>query len=341
MAWQTNVNVSVNDATNDPNGAMIWRLKELLVNNCGWTVRGSGEGQLVGGSFENVEDATGGPYDLLTVDPATDDFDNTESANSFSNRQAWMRLRAPTGTLEIVMKRSDNSFNDSSFAIGVAAEGFTDTGVANATTPPTGTTEKWLNGSTSSTSYAAISNTSLDNRRIHIVASDTEIDGAWPFYCCHLTVGTTTIRGGWWLAGMSQPSSGDSHPWVTQVASGDVAFLSGQALGSQTVSNAPYAWWDYGGGGQTWGQMPACRYANVTVATIIPGTLTSQPDGNVRHLPIIHANSSIGAWKGINNLAQWKSTTRAYPDTFGLGGANPRVVIGDLILPWEGGTVPL
>lgn len=334
MAWQPDVN-QLQLAAHDKPGFFLWKIWRNLIDQGGWTPMGSSDGV----TFENNGD-TAGPFDVLTVSNNGQTY-GSGVANSFSRAvNAWWRIQMPGSTLEIAVRRNTSTFSPFQFVVAIDPQGFTDTGVANATTPPTGPSTEFLHGISGWSNYQTLFSSSGVDMRIHVMVNDAAVNGVYSFWAAATESGASARHGGFTFYAMNQISVGDPQPWVIQCRQGDGVWVPSQDF-SDDLNTGPQGFFDYGGGGENFSQFPGLSY-EASSGQAVPAFLAAAPDGDYRHFPIVHASGNTGQFKGINAVAKYKSANgRNYPDTFDLAGGNPRVVMGDLVLPWASGVVPL
>jgi hypothetical protein len=333
MAWQPDVNVFVATGK-DAWGALMWRVWKLLIAN-GWTAMGSGDGRT---TYQNNGD-TAGPYDVLSVDPLPYAMESGVDG-CFCNTEAWFRVQHPSSTLEFQVKRTNSSFSGYQFVMAIDVLGFVNTGIANANTPPTGNKTIFFNNAANWTNYQTHFYGAAEDKRIHCVVNDASVNGFRSFWFAITKAGASDVRGGGFFSAVNEPCTGDTQAWVAQMTQTNGWCTPVNGI-SREDNNGPKGWFDYGGGGEIQTEFPGLYYASQTGQTI-PSFQGAGSDSKYRHWPIIHASKDSGLYKGISATAKWKSANgRNYPDTFDLASGNPRVVIGDLALPWKTGETPL
>lgn len=151
---------------NEPIYGISWwfyRLKEILLTK-GWTVPASSDGVTYGSSSDVI---TGGNrFGSSTVTPGS-----TAAAN------AWMRLRHPLGSCELLFHHSTGNAADA-WKLRYSKLGFVG-GSPSATVPPTATDEVYIFGS--STTFQAVEGT-LDSNSVFMtqfVVGDADEDYAF------------------------------------------------------------------------------------------------------------------------------------------------------------------
>lgn len=341
MTWQYNVNVS---EPGDDTGIALWEWWKHLFSESVIDVRGSGDGDAL---YENVEDSTGAAgggvngYDVITEAGTWD----AETAESWSNTEAWVRVQIAGTTHEFVIMRDSNGTAQSmsKFKILYSPTGFDDTGVANATTPPTASASDEVYILGSGASFQDFTEDAVPIR-IHVACEDTAQDGWKPWYLLCTRASDGRISGIWFFDVVENKVGSDAVPWVMFLMSNDEPTqtnLNG-AIASPVQDNTR-AWFDWGGGGQALQQIKACgpHPGGTADDPIFPGGCPTQVDGDSRSIPVLWANDDSGFFKGTSRNLSFKGVaSRTYPDTIDLSEVTAKLFVGDLIIPWEQSTAP-
>jgi hypothetical protein len=297
----------------------LYHLVTVLVT-AGWTRVGEGSD---GVGFAN-EGETAGPYDTRIT-----------GAASWGNN-GWIRLRAPTGGREIVI-----SFTNSAqyFRLHYSrAAGFS-TGAAQTVAPTATDGKRWWDSY--SNQYATL--------RPHAVAQNAPHNGVYYFWFASFN--GAALNPEFFI--LFDPLDEDqSHPdntvepvvlYATNTptqglyAQGTVypATTPNYAQGYRRAGESDEMWLGlmgmtymlYNGSYGFPGGFPVNPYSGGDDLARVPWGRSSYPNG----AQILCGLSRYTCFKGVS--------ARAWPDTIGLAGADPRVYLHDLALPWPVGGV--
>lgn len=286
----------------------------------GWTVRASSDGTTYNASGNQISSDSG--------------------ANSLANAAAWVRLRAPTGTRELVFQRGSNS---TQWRALYSVSGFSG-GSPGATEVPTSADQKLLigGGTAGSPSYATLFGTDGAYRWL------LSFDDAAPYECwgAALTIGSLAATTAIVCLGMEAGSydSGDADPYAL-AAQGSSVLVQGQLWQSENTAYVNFhAWYRYGLGGETWA---ACPFGTVwfgqgnirTDSAIVGLGLAGSVSGQEFPIDILAGfRHTVTGFKGHVRGAKYvAATTVTAPNGTHLTDGNSRtwVRIGDLWLQWD------
>jgi len=197
--WNAGGNDGVNDTRNlsKPDG---WRhgvvflpLKAILVA-AGWTVEGSGDGDALyefRGTTGGAGTGSGGAYDVWTSDDGT----TSVSAGNVSNALAWCVLKAPTGTMQILMvgtTQAASGWDAYGNILFSHADGYVAAGISATVPPATVTDEKAVIGGTRPFSSGEELISFSTAGYVHIGANTEAVAGYYGFWWA--TVNTSGTR---------------------------------------------------------------------------------------------------------------------------------------------------
>ena len=301
----------VNTPTSLTGPQCFYKLKTLLVS-AGWTVKSSGDG-------------------LSSYNSSGDTITSGSSgANGYGNTSAWVRLQSPggAGTRELTIQRgSSNVIWTIKYS---ATAGFTG-GAPNATTTPTATDSQNL-------ANAATIMPTDSTYRWNAGADNASPYGFW--------MGTfaaggelTTSLGGF----MMDPLLAGSYP----AADNDpvVFYISTTSAWSATTTSDNLGYLKKGLGGEGFVNIPWLRYRLPgLVLTFAPSTVGSNPYNSKNDgFPIIYARPTTAVapqgFKGVSSVARWHGPRSAIPTLLTVSTTNDRIVLGDVILPWNGSDI--
>jgi len=303
----------MNNASVLTSAEVIFALKELL-KLAGWDVPNSGDSLSYFSASDGITGAGSG-------------------AGGLNNSTAWFRIRAPasmTPRREFVFQRGTT---ERAWWIQVSAEDGFITGAPSATVAPTAGDDENLHGTaaTGTTLFAAFS-----SYKYHMAA-----DNAAPFtwYCESALNGTGALDAILLFDTMVAGSFNalDQDPAVYYVSNGSTA-LDSTTLGG---SAGPKGWYQKDLAGDVFVAMPTAVYTSSTLGQSIPENTGTNPyDSDDNHFPIPYvrpsgAISQIG-WKGFGSMMRWAGVNRANMDTLSDGGTRTKVIIGMVVLPWDG-----
>jgi len=319
MAYQ----FDVNNAGGANGGAeAVFLLKELL-KSAGWVVRSSGDGTTFFAASDGITTAGAG-------------------AGGMNNSRAWFCIRQPPSAVprrEFCCQRG--SSGEAFWWITMSAEdGFTLT-AGDADDKPTATDDENLFGTTTvgTTLFAAAA-----SYRIHIGADNAAPFAFW-FFCVTNGTGANPTAIVFEPLAAGSFNSVDADPAVYYVEAASATTLVSTSL---AATGGPVGWFNKNtvgpGGPELFVDMPALEYRR-SGGTIAPNGAGSNPyDGDDNHFPIPYGRdtstaSSLG-WKGFGSQMRWKGTVRANMSTLSDGGTRTKVIVGDVVLPWDG-SVPV
>ena len=173
-------------------GVVFLPVKALLAS-VGWTVEGSGDGASLHefrGTTAGAGTGSGGAFDVWTVDNQSDD----GAAGNVSNALTWSVLKAPTGTMEILLVGTSQTSSgwDAYGSICFShSAGYAAAGVGPTTPPGAPADEQILIGARPFGSGAVL----VDYpgaQWVHVAANDAAVNGIYGFYYC--TVDTSGVR---------------------------------------------------------------------------------------------------------------------------------------------------
>lgn len=333
MTWQFDVNNSILGSI-DGVGQIFTTFKDFMVAQGVMEVLGSGDGI---STYENYGQTAGPTWDILTGGYSTW---NSLVANEFSNTEAWMRLRVVDTDLEFIIKRQSSSVSTSEddIVIAVAPDGFT-LGGADANTPPTGTNQQFILGS-SFTSYAAFCSYNV-NYYLHIGVDDSPSQGEFhPFYVMLTEQSTQITKTVFIFDPVLQIATGDAQPWFIYLKCNSSNPLVNSLLCDDIDG---WAYRNFGGGSELWTNCMAYRLVDQDANILFPGGAGIQADDSkTRSCPIIVGNYNYNLYKGVSSFMEWKGvSSRNYPDTVDLTTTDAKCYFDDVIVPWEQNTAPL
>jgi len=327
----------------DKFGHLIIALRDALVASGLWRVRGSGDGK----AAVQLMGQTAGPYDVFTASPAwSQDASvfNTVRNGSITQPRAWLLLEEiPSGRV-LLMQRCQNtgSTTDSSaLSVGVAT-GVASSG-ATAIQPPALTgNSAFLAGNAWPITSPNVTEVTSSNSTEYAIGSTRQ---------CWLQIAVeNTARAGnvcpWWFAVWDKsaniPVMGGIWESLTDVDTGvnhplACAFGSWSRVwgtvgnGNTGPINVSSAW----RGGDTLALCTTGYSQNIGIGATPPTYQAPGNNGKVRTerpwllVPAL-GSRHIGRFEhGFMN-----KSAREYPTTYDVAGAQPRITLGHLIMPW-------
>lgn len=310
-----------------------------LLTGAGWTIQGSGDG--AGGTFSgsgNIFSGTGA------------------GAGGWSNANAWIRLRDPSGVREFVLQH-DNAggakIRYSPFAkfLGVGL------GAVAATIPPTATDEKYLRGAVASFGAAWFAS---GTNNFYGTAKDVAPYGFW-----FAASASSAMKTGLMFDPVTSVAE-DPDPYVIHVGSTNAYAVNTSSLGRLGSSTATWSVSGVTFGGTTEGcfavmsadrslfyyVQPAGYVVLATGGTgaanniINSGGLAVNPfNGKQDPFPFFYCrsqqtNSTVApGMKGWSTLGRW--TTTAKTNLVDTLDTKNWVCVGSMWLPWDGTTTPI
>jgi len=331
MGWQGHENVNKpltyrGGGVDGDTGVAVWWLKATLVS-AGWTVVCSGDGL---GLDVNA--------DCLTTH--TNRWRRDTDPNDFCNTNCWFVVRAPTGTLEVAFWRSTVEVN---FQVKVSPTGFIDNALRGVARPPDAADQQCICGALPATHGEYFNG---GNIYAHAMASDTPVNGVYPWLLAATIQGTQVVAGLNYCEALQSPIAADLAPWVAYLG-----YRANSGLYNHIDAAARcFGWRDLGGATELW-TAPCGNYPQHAVSRAIPGVLGTQPDGYYRGMPIVYATAAGACWKGIGSSVVWAGSARTYPNTVNVASAadvdtlgryeGPRLYVGNVLIPWPRAEVPL
>lgn len=325
---------------------MLIDLKNVLVASGLWVVTGSGDG-LSAVQNQGQTAGVGGSYDVFTASPPYLDTAGTwysGVANSFSNGYAWFQIKEVGSARVFQFQRNSNSGSNSEYIAcrfcptGVATTGATST-VAPAPTP----TNSFVHvlGSVLARNTALVGTgtglqvTTSNPTTYHFWhASAPRAGGVCPFAVMVLNKSTNTYQWGFFYESMLDTQAGNTEPWLLSSATNYPSAFG--ALGSG--SGGPF----WGTTGTTGGLVPwSFDYTVSVVASLsFPGVgYPPMPADNVWRTQYCRARTAT-AYLGRSEHFLQNHVARDYPTTYNLASAEPRIALGQLLLPWATDIVP-
>lgn len=289
--------------------------------------------QLKVAGWTDIEDSDGTTYAAMGGQVTG----SNSGTNGLDNVSAWVRLKAPTGTREMLFQHRDSG--DSRFwRIAMSPVAGFITGSPDATHTPDATDQFYFTGGGSGASpswgFYWMDNTSYYQ---HVIASN-----ASPYTWYNITYqkgsdDPNTVSFMEYLG--TTVAAGDTDPYIyfnsqrTATCTGYGILSAENAgcfgylnnLGTPTIVNisAPL----FLAGGQ------------IVIPTFIgSNSYTSKDEEVPLFLARRGALASPTGYKGVSNNVFWKGSNRATGDTLST---LTRIVIGDLTFPWDGSTIPL
>jgi len=172
-------------------GVLFYPMKALLVSK-GWTVEGTGDGATTHefrGTTGGAGTGSGGAYDVWTADTGNDD----GSAGNVSNALTWCVLKAPTGTMEILLvgtSQTSSGWDAYGNICFSHADGYAAAGIGPTTPPAAPTDEQIIFGSRpfgSGFELVAFPG----NQYVHLGANSTAVNGIYGFWYATVSIAGT------------------------------------------------------------------------------------------------------------------------------------------------------
>ncbi len=250
-------------------------------------------------------------------------------ANGLGNTSAWVQLRAPVGTRQLVIQRGTAATVGRTWWIKYSpAAGFTG---GAATVAPTATDDEDVWG----TSAAGTGLLPVDGGYRQQAGADSATGSFW--------MATYPTGGGnptcaFTLDVLSETVASDTDPvaFYTSTASPFLAVDIGGETATSTASGVK------GFVSTTWTCIPTLSYFSASGVVVMPGGLPTNPyDTDDQAFSIPYARRSALAapqgYKGKSSFLRWESPARTTGDT---KGALARLVLRDCSVPWDGVTTP-
>jgi hypothetical protein len=318
MAFKIAKNISVTNTTDLSAVFYNWKQQAVLA---GWQVLSSGTGS--SGTGSGVYNASG---------------DSISSAAILTNTNAWFRIRMPTINgvrREFLFQKSgaNNNFNIA-YSYDSFTYGFTSGGSAG--TAPTAGDQMYLNLNTAFT--PASDQTSFDLNCFVCVADGYNGDG----YNSYLIGLKTTDKTCYFHMFFDFMQDG-SYPVGSNVD--NLVFSCSSVTGSYNypltpyyigLSNSTVTMYQYGSG-QLWN---VYYYSLATSdGNNLPQYGNSSNYGGIdTYLPIVAKNTGgqPNGTKGVSTLLRFTTSTLSSGDTLTVTNNKDRIVIDQVILPWDG-----
>lgn len=280
----------------------MYVIKEFL-KLLGWTVGGSGDG------------STGG---MDAVDRITWE---GQFQSVLTN---WLVLTSPDGLIQFLLSKDGNgSPGTATFYYNPEAD-YTGGG---ATTFPTSSSGAALLIFGTSTTFA------LSTTRIRLCGSDS----APYWFACNgnLTGDVSDPRTSFLFMPLSnRPSGDDGAPyWVFVSGTGTVR----DNLGVQSLPGLSSTAVQRTSGSQPVPAAATGYYRQSTLTAVIPNQVQVDGDGADLLIPVVVATSGPGRYFGTVDVMRWAGTGRPEGSTFD---DMSKILLGDVVVPWDGVTVP-
>lgn len=296
---------------------IFFLMKEILVNHDGasgqWSVVMSGDGL-------SAYSATG---DVIT---------HTETgAGGFDNNGAWYVLEDPSGAQYLFSKSTYQYYFLWYCKAGDFAGG-------NATTKPTGTGVVGLTGVTTNVAAIEVSNTVSEI--MHMVVSDTAINGAWPFWFLTRVPGSGGVGNIGLVDCVTEASApNDADPRVFLWSSNFLKIGTGSYIGNTNVSSLVYGYMQAGLPRQEWERL--CYLHSVTITNGI-GVVLSEGKPLILDVPVCRAYGSQIGVKGISSVIKFCTTKLDYGAIVSNSVPEYYLPVDEILLSgWTGPTLPL
>lgn len=290
--------------------------------------------RLIAAGWAKIKDSDGTTYSSSGTQVTS----GASGAGGLGNNSAWVNLRAPSGTREIVIQRGTT---DTVWRVTASPTAYSSGSPAATVVPSSANSGLLLGGGTDGSPTYATWFAGNASYRLHAGADNAAPYGF--FFVCY------PIGGGNPNAGLVfEPLTGtppeDTDPTLFHIASaGSSAFLAG-SIGSTTTTTTTSrccAWLALGLGG-AFVTMPAAVLL-IGGTQVVPNGLPSNPhNGKDDGVTMFFGRGALLAtpngYKGAATVMKWNGTTRSSPNTFA---GKTRLVAGDISLPWDGSTDPV
>lgn len=296
------------------------------LRSVGWTVTAAGDGL----SAYSDNPATAGT--LFTS--------GNSGANGLGNVRAWFAIQSPDNLNALTFQLGATT--GSNVRVKWSPGGvFSTGGTFDRTSPVTGGVEGLVRGggTDASPTFSFVGSVSMPARFI-CVASDT---APYTFWWAATRYGVGEVLGGWFLDTVTSTMTGDASPYVLAIQPTTSAF-------STSGLNAEVAYWVpsaspseliSSGSAVAFGRGSAGNPGSATAVNSIgpnPFTLSdvvtpvaysgSQATENPRRL-----------WKGISENIYWCGALRATWDLYTIDTTQDRVLLREMLFPWDGSNV--
>lgn len=264
-------------------------------------------------------------------------------AGGMDNSGAWYVLQDPGGRREIMLHRQ------ASGRVGTFAYSALDkfiTGAPGPTTPSTADDRQLLINNSNFWSARTV------EHRFQGCAETVPIGNVYPFWFWQSEVDVSVPGGLVGLEALAGPvADQDTDPCV--ILWGDNNGFNPTQLNTQSgTAQGAYGWYKMNDGAEAWGKMVAHLLDIAAVGYTVPGYVTHSLGTNPFNAKDIAAQVTFGREiggtapgpKGRATKALWPFSSRAWPDTFTVGGVRWAFVsdtsAGSILLPYMDGVSP-
>lgn len=289
--------------------------------------------RLLAAGWTKVKDSDGTTYSAA----GTQVTGGGAGASGLGNSSAWVNLRAPSGTRELVFQRGTN---DTQWRITYSPTAFSSGSPAATVVPSSANGSIVLGGGSDGVPTFATWFATNGGYRQQIGADNASPYAFW--MGCYPTGGgapTAAIV----FDPLTNTPAEDTDPVVIHIGCASSSPLQASGIQSNTATTTTSrtcGWLGFGLGGALVA-IPGCTYVangGQTVPSGIPANPHNTKDDGI---PIVFMRASTNAapqgYKGVSSVMYWLGTSRSTPNTLA---SLARIVIGDVSLPWDGGTVP-
>ena len=301
----------------------MFEIKELLVAQ-GWTVLASGDGDALYGAAS----------DILT----SGDGDGTPLvAGSFANPKAWFRIGHPDTVREFTIQHSTAGANDYQFRIKFSfAAGFTGgtPGISQTASAADEVVVKG-GGTDAAPTMVTIWASANGSWRLKAGADDAAPHNMWAYGWANGAF-TGVASGCLQIETLSQLQATDGDGTWIRASSANPLYST---LWSDSSIDAGYAF-VAAAVPTTWTQCGAYVFYSDS-AIVIPSSQTTNPitrDDDM--FPIFFGRKGSAAspgFKGVSTQMKWGGVRRKVGETLStVAGAQDRICVGDINLPWNG-----
>lgn len=323
MTWHFDVN---NADNNDDAASYIYYLIQAIkaanptgTAGSGWYVAGSGDGiAAYEAEGQTADSDADGHWDVFTAALGTYD---SNTANSWSNNDAWVLLECADTGLQFLISRDSSSSSSSAdnLYILLSNTGAFDVTTANATTAPGAAADEVdILGSRGSHDSNGVN----FNTYVHAGVQDASVNGYYAFYAVVVEMTSGAVDCTFIFDPVTETIDADGAPYVV---------IHDSSTFPQGSSGAFKFYRDYGGGSELW-ISNGTDYGAVNVG--------QQADGKERHLPVLYGSTSDSTWKGISSVLKFNPGSRDYPDTINLATSDARIYYDGFTLPFAQGVTP-
>jgi len=299
---------------------------------------------LLAAGWTKLADSDGATYSAVGAAVSS----GAVGGGGLANNNAWVRLRAPTGTREITIQRGTigHFYWRIKYSKGAGFVG----GSPAAAQTPSATDEViiWGSGTDAAPGYVNIWGTD-NSYRLQVWADDATPYG---FGAVSWTNGSGNTNNGVLIyepvTGL--PVEGDNDPFVWHVGNGSTTQGSSGSISNQGGSgntSGCRAWFKPGLVGESFVLLSGCTLNTVTNNVVAPGQIgTNAVNGKDEEIPIPFIRPSglggVTGYKGMSTLISWSGSPRATGDRLSSGGGtNNRLVYNQITVPWDGTAVTI